>query len=289
MRASANYRRVTAAAPCPVCGRADWCRESTDGGLVVCNRIQSSRPARGNGGGWLHDLGRARQFRTVQTPVRNSPQLSAAELELMDRRNRLALTLNRLQQLSARLGVSVNALRTLGVGWDLARSAYTFPMRDAAGRLIGIRTRRTDGRKLCVLGSRLGLIMPAAVLALLGKDDTDLPDSLLICEGESDAAAGFDLGMCAVARPGCEACGAITCELVRRVRPARLIIVADRDEAGQRGAHSLARRLAEGGIANRVLTLPNHKDLRAWTAATEYAAHQLAAMMDAPADRKVPR
>jgi hypothetical protein len=49
-------QRVSRTSPCPVCGRATWCRVATNGSYAICNRTESDRPAKGDGGGWVHRL-----------------------------------------------------------------------------------------------------------------------------------------------------------------------------------------------------------------------------------------
>jgi hypothetical protein len=91
-----------------------------------------------------------------------------------------AISAAQRQALAGSLGVSVDALRRLRVGWLVGMSAYTFPMRDPDGRVIGIRTRHSDGAKRAVTGSTNGLFTPAD-LAGAGP--------LLIVEGPTDTAA----------------------------------------------------------------------------------------------------
>jgi len=49
-----KWRRVTGRAPCPVCGKPDWCLVARDESRAVCMRAESPLPRRG--GGWLHAL-----------------------------------------------------------------------------------------------------------------------------------------------------------------------------------------------------------------------------------------
>ncbi len=49
-------RRVTRSAPCPVCGRPDYCLVASDGRYVVCMRTESAKPAEGGLGSWVHFL-----------------------------------------------------------------------------------------------------------------------------------------------------------------------------------------------------------------------------------------
>ncbi|MDB5325940.1 MAG: hypothetical protein JWM57_1509, partial [Phycisphaerales bacterium] len=145
-------------------------------------------------------------------------------------------------------------------------------------------TRHADGGKRCVAGSRLGLFLPATITN--DNNPPTPPDVLIITEGESDAAAALDLGLAAVARPGCASCGALASRYVDDLRPGRVVIVADADEPGQRGAETLARCVATYGIPCRVLTPPEGaKDLREWKARPDCDCHALLALIESPADR----
>lgn len=46
-----NFHRVSRREPCPICGKADWCRTFEDGG-VECMRVES--PVSCTSGGWMH-------------------------------------------------------------------------------------------------------------------------------------------------------------------------------------------------------------------------------------------
>ena len=280
MNALWTYHRVTRSRPCGVCGSDHWCRRTVhaDGRVWnICNRVSSDRPAGGDGGGWLHPAdGRA----ATPLPQRSAepPRLSPAEVETIDRQCRTALTPARLAKLAERLAVSDAALLRLGVGWHAERAAFTFPMRDAAGRTVGIRTRHADGSKQCVTGSRLGVISHGGSWERL--------ETLVITEGESDAAAAIDLGFDVIARPGCSTCAGIVVDTLARLRPDRVVLIADADPPGQNGAHALARRIAAAGTICRVLTPPDGaEDLRAWKLLPESNTHALAALIEAPADR----
>ena len=277
-------RRCRHGAPCPVCGRADWCSVSADNAIALCMRVASDRPTAN--GGWTHRLAAPDDARRRVAPPNVAgvalAKLSTAELTLIDRQCRADLTPARLDALASRLCVSPASLQSFGVGWHHDRQCLTFAMRDADARIVGIRTRHDDGAKRCLAGSRLGLFVADA-----GDASIVVPDWLLVCEGESDAAAARDLGFCAIGRPGCAACGATIVAHVRRLKPERVAIVADSDAPGQRGGHALARAIAtEAGIRSRVLTLPGAKDVRAWKALPESSHHALLALLDAPAARR---
>jgi phage/plasmid primase-like uncharacterized protein len=152
------------------------------------------------------------------------------------------------------LGLSVESLCALDIGWSAFCRAWSFPMRDAAGSVIGIRLRRPNGTKFAVRGSKEGLFLPAA-------SSTD--ERLLICEGPTDAAALLVLGYSAVVgRPSCTGGVKLLAELVRRRRPGEVIIVADGDEPGRRGANNLASVLVAYCAVVRVVVPSRWKDVR---------------------------
>jgi 5S rRNA maturation endonuclease (ribonuclease M5) len=124
-------------------------------------------------------------------------------------------------------------------------------MRDGTERMIGIQ-RRTTPRKRCVDGSHLGLFIPT------GLNGHDL---LLIAEGASDCAALLDMGFSAIGRPNCNS-GDEMCETwCRSHQYRRVVVVADNDDVGRRGAFGLARRLEAEVVAPPL----EFKDVRSWT------------------------
>jgi len=65
------------------------------------------------------------------------------------------------------------------------------------GKIIGIRRRLPNGRKISLTSSKTGLFIPA---------DLSPEGLLLICEGPTDTAAALDLGFAAIGRPNCNSC-----------------------------------------------------------------------------------
>jgi hypothetical protein len=119
----------------------------------------------------------------------------------------------------------------------------------------GIRLRRADGSKWAVKGSRQGLFVPRHF---------PVGDTLVVCEGPTDTAAMLMLCFDAVGRPSCNGGVELVADLIDRHHFADVVIVADRDAPGQRGAWYLASRLVgyvAGGV--RIVT-PPAKDAREW-------------------------
>ncbi len=132
-------------------------------------------------------------------------------------------------------------------------------MVDANDRVVGIRLRREDGRKFAVTGGREGLFIPS-----------DLPGGgqLFITEGPTDCAALLDLGFAALGRPSCTGGMRMAVDAVKRFRPHELVIVADGDEPGRRGASLLSRVLVPYCLSIKTIRPPDGiKDVRAWNQA----------------------
>lgn len=276
------WPRARRGRPCPVCGRPDWCLVAADGSAAICARIESAR--RCGEAGWLHQLRDTgwrparRNVRSVSVPLTNGrPDL--ADLAAMYRQ---ALDQARLDVLARSLGLSVVALEALSIGWAATYGAWSFPMTDAAGNVLGIRLRRPEGGKFAVRGGKEGLFLPANVTA---------HRQLLITEGPTDTAALLDLGYSNVAgRPSCTGGIRLVCELVRQRRPAEVVIVADNDGPGQCGGANLASVLLAYVPVVRVVAPPaGVKDAREWLRRGGTRVDVAQAIAAAPARRLVVR
>jgi hypothetical protein len=162
----------------------------------------------------------------------------------------------RLDRLARGLGLSVDGLRRLGIGWCDEPRAWSFPMVDAHGRVLGIRLRTEAGRKFAVRGGHEGLFVPTDLIGA---------GPLLLAEGPTDTAALLDWGFDAIGRPSCSGGKGALTALVCRLRPAEVVVVADNDGPGRDGAQGLAPRLVIHVPILRVLAPPpGKKDARAW-------------------------
>jgi len=260
-----EWRRVSKRRPCPVCGKPDWCLfagpdEAPD--AVICPRVES--PKRCGEAGWLHVLRRdgpawPRWRQTLRRAIgmmAETPHNENLATEAAAARQWCDEHPEALKRFARNLGLSTESLRRLGVGYLPRRRAWSFPMRNAAGDVVGIRLRLAGGRKLAVKGGKEGLFLPSG-LQPSGR--------LFIAEGPSDTAAMLDLGFEAVGRPSCTGGVKHLCELVRRLDVHDVVIVADQDEPGQRGASRLGSTLAAYVPTVRVITPPDGvKDARAW-------------------------
>jgi phage/plasmid primase-like uncharacterized protein len=246
------WTRVTRAHPCPICKKPDWCTIGERG--VCCMRVESHRPMKN--GGWFH-VDESKAPVRIMRRSESAPRFSNPA-RLLASWSRFTQS-GQVQAFALALGVSTAALTALGAAWCRARDAWAFPMRDAAGKIVGIRVRTPGGAKKAVIGSAQGLFYPA---------DFAPAGDVFIVEGPTDAAAVISLGFDAVGRPSCSGGVEIVQSLLDRIRPARAIIIADDDTPGRRGAIHLADLIQTPAIT---LALPA-KDFREFVRAGATAA-----------------
>lgn len=251
-----DFPRVTRGHPCPVCGKADWCLARRDGSEAICQRIESRQRFRD--AGWLHVL-RKRDV-DYHTRPHSSMRMRLSTPPGIDALAHHAITRGepRLHELAENLGVSAQALARLQVGWHEGK--WSFPMCDSAGRIIGVRLRFPNGGKISVKGGREGLFLPTGLLAASPADS-----ALLLPEGASDTAAILDLGFEAVGRPNDRGGFFPILGLIRSRALRQVVVVADHDPAGIRGATLLAQRLRAHCADVRIIAPPRGiKDAREW-------------------------
>jgi hypothetical protein len=249
---------------CPICDKPDWCGISDDRSAVCCMRIESDKPA--HNGGWIHRIGDP-VARPYAIPIR--PEIQAFNPNLKEYWERWLrdTDFHDLDGFAMSLDVETQALQRLGCAWAdrywadpnkraWATPGWSFPMRDADGKLIGLRIRGTEGGKWAMKGSRNGLFI---------SESAEPISTAWIVEGPTDTAAALTLGLNALGRPSCSACDDMVVEYLRRHRVKRAVIITDNDKpdkhgivAGIRGAEKLQNALP---IMN-CIWIPPAKDLR---------------------------
>lgn len=143
---------------------------------------------------------------------------------------------------------------------------WTFPERDAAGRITGLGLRFRDGTKSCVSQSRRGLIVPPGWQTR--------PGPLYMPEGASDTLALSAAGFAAVGRPGnCQKLKLIAEFITANVIPDRVIVwLGENDKKtdgkwpGRDGSMKAAKKVADMTGREIQFQLPpdDAKDVRAW-------------------------
>jgi hypothetical protein len=248
-----HFNRVTRSNRCPICDHPTWCLISKDGAAAICARIES--PKRVSDAGWLHRLTDSPRRDYVRSaPIRTD---TTTDWEAVSRKCEKAL--NSAVELASSLGVPTIALLAMHVGWSDEKRAYTFPMRDATGKVIGIRTRAKDGKKLTMTGGHNGIFIPDPL--------SEQGDQLLVCEGPTDCAAIYSLGFDVIGRPSNTGGKEFVLGVIKARRPRRVILVLDRDKPGS-DAERLTREDA-AILASQIkcecrMILPPQKDARDW-------------------------
>jgi len=209
-------------------------------------------------GGYLHRIGesgyrsgRSATFRSVKPDREDLPEL-AKRYQAVFQENGA-----RRSVLADLLKLPIEPLEQLGAGWADEHQAYSFPMSDVSGQIIGIRLRKPNGSKFAVKGSRQGLFIPLEI----GN-----PDRVLICEGPTDCGALLSVGFPTIGRPSCNGGVQLLEKWTRESGAKEIVVVADADQAGQQGANDLAAVLCLYVSSVRVIT-PKLKDAREWITA----------------------
>ena len=252
--------RVSRRRPCPICGRPDWCLVAEDGSAAICQRIESDH--RVGDAGHLHRL--QNNFHLPPRRYEKPKPRPKRQIDWNAEAKKYQRQLNDAgcQYLANRLGISAATLRVMGVGWCPSRSCWTWPMRNADGRIVGIRTREVSGEKKTDAGSDgSGLFF---VREKLSAND------LLICEGPTDTAALVDAGFeSVVGKPSCTLGDKYVVEIIRRLQPSVVLLIPDADQPGLEGFSNLANEILNTGAMpleriDAVTPPPNVNDVREW-------------------------
>lgn len=254
--------RVTKENFCVICQKPDWCEVSEDGEIAYCMRVESDKPHRK--GGWIHrlkDRDPGKRYKVNKPKPAAGPARDFGPLALQ---YRVAITSDQVKRLADKLGVTVDSLERMEIGYD--GKNHTFPMVDANCETIGIRLRPPRGKKFCVPGSKIGLFIPHGVF--------DTSDQILfICEGDSDPAAMLCMGFDSIGRPSCSTGVEHIIEFIKGKRR-QVVIVADRDPETERPDGTLFRPGIDGArkLGNDIKSLCEWikviitpvKDMRKW-------------------------
>lgn len=273
-----KWIRVRKGNPCPICQKADWCSVADDGSVAFCMRVASDKPVTTQiGTGYIHQLTEQNKQQFVKPP-KPKPVIQRTLSPEQWFKCAMGYRANAdLQALSDTLSVSVASLDCYEVGFGQIEyhnadgepfhmQGWTFPMRKADDTICGIRTRHGTF-KGSVSGSEAGLFLP---------EDLRSGGDLVICEGATDPIALHDIGLNAIGRASCSGNVDDCKQLIKRLRPERVIIVSDNDKAklrpdgthwfpGQEGAKQLAKAICNMADT-RIIKPLRSKDAREWKA-----------------------
>ena len=174
MGKSSIWQRVSKRRPCPVCEKPDWCLfagEPSNPDAAICPG--SNRRSNAVKAGWLHVL--RRDGPTWSPRVRrielSAARISAAALDFakLAADFRAAVRPEALDKLAVALGVSVESLRRLGVGWSAKTSGVDIPDeqrgRRRAGHPVAAARRQEDLRQ----GRARGSVHPLTLTSPRGE------------------------------------------------------------------------------------------------------------------------
>jgi|RhiMetdeSRZDD1v2_1073273.scaffolds.fasta_scaffold50267_6 hypothetical protein len=161
--------------PCPICGKPDWCRVSTDGGWAICRRVDTGsgihKQDKGGAEYWLYRLdgGSLQPRQAIVFPAPLKP--ACADTSTLDRIYRALLDVLPLAQSHRQ------ALRQWGLAdAEMLRRQYrTFPLAGRAAlakhlveqlgadlcvQVPGFYVAEQDGRRWWSLAGAAGLLIP---------------------------------------------------------------------------------------------------------------------------------
>lgn len=258
--------RVSAARPCPVCEKTDWCLLAADGSACICARVEQGAVKKCGDAGYLHRLiepvAATRPSKKKSPPQPNDWPVVATKLAIrftpahrLDLAHRLRLPPE-----------AFDALPLIGVASETTEgTTITFPESDAAGLVIGINRRFPDDTKKAMRGGRRGLTLPVGWADRFGP--------VFVVEGPTDTLAMTAAELACVGRPSNRGGAELLAELLAEWPTDRaVIIVGERDAKpngnwpGRDGAVSIARELARRLRRPIKWALPpiDSKDVRDW-------------------------
>lgn len=235
-----GWVRATKARPCRVCEKPDNCEalRVEDGWLVYCGRVSEGSIRQNAGGQWLHKVDddsviRLPEPRREREPKKRPKKPSSFWADRV--RFYEDCGKGRLTNLADMLGVSVESLQRLHVGYSVQQEAWTFAERNAVGEFVGINRRFNNGDKKREAGGKCGLTF---------ADDWDAGEGpLLLVEGGSDAASCLTMELNAVGRPSNTGGVKLLGELLANVPPTRtVIVIGERDRKRHEDLKENARK-----------------------------------------------
>lgn len=257
--------RVSEQNLCPICDHPDGCLYAKDGSATICSRVQEgSIKTVGEGpfsGGYLHII--KSDFKPKPVKKKRPVSINWGILNQCYRRSfNFSGNVKIVLDLIDTFQVACSTLNSIEPGWD--SQAYTFPVRNSDDEIIGIQRRFPDGKKSMTKGSQVGIIIPRLNWSNL--------NILFICEGASDTATAINMGLRAISRLNyCTGKDHIIKFCIKK-RPQKVVIVADNDVDGIRGAKTLGLNISQGykvftvTCPKIIIVIPptDIKDLREW-------------------------
>jgi hypothetical protein len=227
-----------------------------DGTNAVCARVSVGGVYCGEPG-YRHVLKGQPVARTTSKLRERVPLDASSHAQRFER----AITTDQIAAVSTELGVSVESLRRLRIGWCQEHDAPAFPMWQR-GTICGIRIWK-HGAKFCLLDSQNGFFIPRGF-------SSDL-DVVYIVEGPTDTAALLDMGLDAIGKPNVNACTNELISWLLEHRPGLAVFVGENDNPDARGVvagidktKEQCSRATAAGLSTAFVLPPRGKDVREW-------------------------
>lgn len=265
------FERVTASAPCVICGREKYCMLSRRGDFALCTKYESDRPIE-KLEGWMHFIA-ASQRPSLAGLQRRRRRVEVSEyltdFSLLQARHIAAFSDSIRDEVAASLGVDVAALNAFPLGWKASARALAIPAMKNLTEIVGIRYRRLVCREgqnkwWCETGSRCYPLLPTISIAA--------GQPLFVTEGPSDCMAATHLGLSACGRWSkdlTKGAPQVVLDHAARVSASAIVVCGDNDRSG--GGEKSAVKVAEALHAlapwitvQRVQPPTGIKDLREW-------------------------
>ena len=248
-----SYIRATKKNPCPICEKDSWCVMFGDGTAAICMRVRSGMPKQFTDGqvGYIHRI-KERPEKAVFVN-RKKAERPAMDFSALHQKLLKSTKPEWKEKLAREIGVTYTSVVAIEAAWDSQHQAWSFPMRDGSGQVVGLRLRNERGEKWAVTGSKNALFIP---------EDHYTGCTLFVFEGPTDTCAGVTVGLRCIGRPSCSSGLFDIVTFVRLRMVNEVVIVSDSDKPGLDGAAVLTRHLP---VRNTVLTTPT-KDMREFVA-----------------------
>jgi len=263
-----GFKSATRQSPCPICGKPDWCMVAKDGSIAACHRVTSGTPF--GKAGFVHRLQEKIEYRRyINHQVHKNVEIDADAIHHAYSR---AITRHQISAFASHLGVSERSLVDLGIGRavEWCEGTYSFPMRDGAGKIIGIRLRNFDGNKWAVYGSKNGLFYKPG----------SLTSDIFVCEGPTSAAALITMKFSTIGRPSNLSGTQMLVDLISSLGDVHAVVMSEMDgkpecqfcndnfcqhcKPGEYGASVVSSKISGYAKSVRVLNPAVGKDVRDW-------------------------
>lgn len=256
--------RVDHKNPCPICQHGKYCAFSEDGNFVACKRVKEGSITNLGAFGYLHKIEHIDLTGYAKNECRTRPDWKSLQWSYK-------IALSTYGHYPIIDGVTDrNTQEEFFIGWN--GKGWTWPCWNEKLAITGMQVRYPDNSKCSVKGTEIGVFVPKTIMAHNGI--------IAITEGLSDAMVSMELGFKTLGKWNSDTPHDTLIMLVmEKIKPSNgIILFADNDEPGQKGAKDLKQlfKTYAPGMHTKIITPPTpYKDLRAWRSEGKLDSTQL--------------